>query len=78
MAGEPVGDDPHIPCQERRTLRIRHQIHHLRQVDEYQPAAVHQQVERGQVTMRQALAGQDQQGVDELIPQRPKVRRMGS
>jgi hypothetical protein len=39
---------------------------------------VYQQVERGQVTMRQALAGQDQQGVDELVPQRLKVRRLGS
>jgi hypothetical protein len=63
-----------IPSQECRTWRIRHQIHHLRQVDEHQPAAVHEQVERRQVTVRQALAGQDQQGVDELGPQRAKGR----
>jgi hypothetical protein len=68
VGGEPVGHDPDVPREERRSLRVGDDVHHLRQVDEHQAPAVHQQVEGGQVAMRQALAGEQHQGVDELVP----------
>jgi hypothetical protein len=78
VGGEPVGDDAHVAGPERGSLRVGDDVHHLRQVDEDQPPAVHQQVERGQIAMRQALAGEDHQGVDELVPRHAQLRRLGS
>ena len=48
---------------------MRDDIDHLRQVDHHQPPAVDEQVVRGQVTVREAGAGESRHGLDELVPE---------
>jgi hypothetical protein len=57
---------------------MRHHVNHLRQVDHHQPPAVHQQVVRGQVPVREPQPGQAGEGRHELLPQAGQLVTVGA
>jgi hypothetical protein len=57
--------------------RGRHHVDHLGQVDDHEVPAVHQEVVRREVPVREPLVGQQAQHVQQLVPEPCEVRGFG-
>src|SRR5215469_18452102 len=69
VRGEPSGNVGGVPVQELRAARIADHVDDLGQVDHDKAPVVDEQVVRGHVAVRQAMGGERDQGLHELIPQ---------
>ena len=65
---EPAADVLRVAAEEEGAARVRDHVDHLGQVNQHDPPVVHQQVVRGQVAVREAVPGQDDERLYQLFP----------
>src|SRR5580693_1641346 len=77
VMAEPPADVLRVPGQKSGPARISDHVDHLRQVDHDQPSVVDQDVVRGQVAVRQPVAGQGDHRLHHLVPEPGELGRAG-